>query len=80
MTLRRCAQWGWLCAQKYTYITFPSETITRSGYQVKRKNYAVVAARRSRLYCLLASARTDQFSPDKEAMLRHIVDSFRLLK
>lgn len=64
--------------QRYTYITFPSETITRSGYQIRRKNFAVAAARRGQLYCLVASARGDQFSPDKEVTLRHIVDSFRL--
>ncbi|KAK9822672.1 hypothetical protein WJX81_007150 [Elliptochloris bilobata] len=64
--------------QRYTYITFPSETITRSGYQIKRKNFAVAAARRGCLYCLVASARGDQYSPEKESTLRHIVDSFRL--
>ena len=66
----------WL--QRYTYITFPSETITRSGYQIRRKNFAVAAARRGSLYCLVASARGDQYSPEKEQNLRHIIDSFRL--
>jgi len=70
---------GEIGGEHYMYITFPSETITRSGYQIRRKNFAVAAARHGRLYCLVASARGDQFSPDKEATLRHIVDSFRLL-
>ena len=65
-------------AQRYTYITFPSETITRSGYQIRRKNFVVAAARRGSLYCLVASARGDQYSPEKEQTLRHIIDSFRL--
>ena len=70
---------GEIAGQRYMYITFPSETITRSGYQIRRRNFAVAAARHGRLFCLVASARGDQFSPDKEATLRHIVDSFRLL-
>lgn len=38
--------------QKYLYVAFPSETITRSGYQVRRKNVAVAAVRRGNVYCL----------------------------
>lgn len=44
----------YLCAQAYVYIAFPSETITRSGYQVRRRNLAVAAVARGRLYMLNA--------------------------
>lgn len=65
-------------AQRYTYVRFPSETITRSGYQIRRKNFAVAAAKDGRLYSLVASSRTDQFSPAKEKTLQRIIGSFRL--
>ncbi|KAL4436868.1 hypothetical protein ABPG75_004007 [Micractinium tetrahymenae] len=63
----------------YTYIAFPSETVTRSGYQVRRKNLAVVAARRGTAYVLGCSARSDQYTKEKEATFQQIVDSYRLL-
>lgn len=44
-----------LCAvQTYMYLRFPSETITRSGYQIKRKNYAVVATQKGMVYGCVA--------------------------
>ncbi|KAL4430605.1 hypothetical protein ABPG77_005845 [Micractinium sp. CCAP 211/92] len=63
----------------YTYIVFPSETVTRSGYQVRRKNLAVVAARRGTAFVLGCSARSDQYDKEKEATFQQIVDSFRVL-
>ena len=65
-------------AQTYTYVRFPSETVTRSGYQIRRKNFAVAAARNGLMYSLVASSRSDQFNPDKEKVLQHIVQSFRV--
>eukprot|EP01024_Parvocaulis_polyphysoides_P020923 TRINITY_DN19869_c0_g1_i1.p1 TRINITY_DN19869_c0_g1~~TRINITY_DN19869_c0_g1_i1.p1 ORF type:complete len:293 (+),score=27.89 TRINITY_DN19869_c0_g1_i1:45-881(+) len=64
--------------QEYLYLQFPSETITRSGYQVRRKNFAVATIKRGKIYCLNASARTDQFNKEKEELLRHIIESFRI--
>eukprot|EP01023_Acetabularia_acetabulum_P030349 TRINITY_DN28562_c0_g1_i2.p1 TRINITY_DN28562_c0_g1~~TRINITY_DN28562_c0_g1_i2.p1 ORF type:complete len:371 (+),score=24.16 TRINITY_DN28562_c0_g1_i2:150-1115(+) len=64
--------------QDYLYLQFPSETITRSGYQVRRKNFAVATIKRGKVYCLNASARTDQFNKDKEELLQHIIQSFRV--
>ncbi|KAK9826648.1 hypothetical protein WJX74_007820 [Apatococcus lobatus] len=64
--------------QAYTYVSFPSETTTRSGYQIRRKNFGVGAERNGTIYSLVASARSDQYSKDKEATLRHIIESFRL--
>ncbi|PSC74590.1 psbP chloroplastic isoform X1 [Micractinium conductrix] len=63
----------------YTFIAFPSETITRSGYQVRRKNLAVAATRRGTAYVLGCSARSDQYDKGKEATFLAVVDSFRLL-
>ncbi|KAI7844586.1 hypothetical protein COHA_001826 [Chlorella ohadii] len=63
----------------YTYIAFTSETTTRSGYQVRRKNLAVAAARKGNLFVLGCSARSDQFDKEKEAAFETIVQSFRLL-
>ncbi|DBB13650.1 TPA: hypothetical protein ACH3X3_000672 [Trebouxia sp. C0006] len=64
--------------QTYLYIRFPSETITRSGYQVKRKHYAVAAAIKGTVYCCGASARSDQYDKAKEQLLSHVVESFRV--
>lgn len=64
--------------QEYTLIAFPSETITRSGYQVRRKNLAVAATRRGQVYVLGCSARSDQFDDAKRALFEHVVDSFRV--
>ncbi len=44
-------------AQRYIYMAFPSETLTRSGYNIKRKHFAVVAVKRGTAYTLSASAR-----------------------
>ncbi|PNW82254.1 hypothetical protein CHLRE_06g278144v5 [Chlamydomonas reinhardtii] len=64
--------------KEYTYITFPSETITRSGYNIRRKNFAVACVKRGMVYTLNASSRTDQFNKDKEELLQHVVESFRV--
>eukprot|EP00887_Chlorella_sp_A99_P008062 scaffold12.g8062.t1 len=62
----------------YVYLAFPSSTTTRSGYDIRRKNYAVATVRRGTAYVLGASARRDKFDADKEELLKHIVASFRL--
>lgn len=67
------------CPQAYTYLAFPSETITRSGYQVRRRHVAVAATRRGSVYVLGCSARSDQYDAAKERLFQHVVDSFRLL-
>lgn len=67
-----------ILAQSYTYVRFPSETVTRSGYQIRRKNFAVAAAKGGRVYSLVASARSDQYNAQKEQILQHIQGSFRL--
>lgn len=43
-----------LMLQTYMYLRFPSETITRSGYQIKRKNLAVAATVKGMVYCCVA--------------------------
>ncbi|GAX77646.1 hypothetical protein CEUSTIGMA_g5089.t1 [Chlamydomonas eustigma] len=67
-----------LFGKAYLYLTFPSETTTRSGYDVKRKNFAVAVLSGGQLYVCAASARIDQFDKSKEELLRHIVQSFQL--
>lgn len=62
----------------YTYLAFTSQTTTRSGYDIRRKNFAVAAVRRGDVYCVSASARSDQYNKEKEALLVQIVQSFRL--
>ncbi len=65
--------------QTYIYIAFPSETITRSGYAIKRKHFAVVAVnKRGVAYTASASARSDQYNDNKAEILRRIVASFRV--
>lgn len=64
--------------QKYLYLRFPSETITRSGYQIKRKHYAVAAIMKGTVYCCAASARSDQYDKAKEHLLSRVVESFRI--
>ena len=61
-------------------LAFPSETTTRSGYQVKRKTVAGFARdeRRGRLYVVCASSRSELWSEEKERTLMRIVQSFRL--
>lgn len=67
-----------LDGQRYLYLTFPSETVTRSGYQIERRNVVVAAERRGRLYVLSASARGDQYDAARREALQRIVESFRL--
>jgi len=64
--------------QTYVYLAYPSETITRSGYNIKRKHFGVIAVKKGKVYTLSASARSDQYNKDKEVLLRRIVDSFRV--
>ena len=67
---------------RYTYLRFTSETITRSGYQVRRKNLAVLACGNKRkeevCYVLGTSARSDQYNEQKEKLFLSIIESFRL--
>jgi len=64
----------------YVYILYPSTTTTRSGYDVKRKNSAVAALKKGVVYCLGASARSDQWSREKAELFGTVVDSFRIRK
>ncbi|KXZ52290.1 hypothetical protein GPECTOR_10g922 [Gonium pectorale] len=64
--------------KEYLYLEFPSETVTRSGYQIRRKNFAVATVKRGLVYTLNASSRSDQFNKEKEALLRRVVESFRV--
>eukprot|EP00884_Botryococcus_braunii_P019799 jgi/Botrbrau1/6502/Bobra.0034s0075.1 len=63
---------------EYMYLSFPSSTTTRSGYDIRRRNFGVAAVKNGTVYSLVASARSDQFNDNKEAQLRHIIDSFRV--
>ncbi|KAK9793742.1 hypothetical protein WJX73_008240 [Symbiochloris irregularis] len=38
--------------QGYLYLAYPSETVTRSGYQIQRKNFTVAAVRNNTVYTL----------------------------
>lgn len=40
--------------QSYTYVDFPSETVTRSGYQINQKNFGVAAKKKGMVYTLVA--------------------------
>ncbi|CAG9464221.1 unnamed protein product [Pedinophyceae sp. YPF-701] len=62
----------------YVYMAFPSELVTSSGYNVRRKNLAVAAVKRGRLYVLGVAIRSDQFDKDKAAMCQAMMESFRL--
>ncbi|MEW5296967.1 MAG: hypothetical protein WDW36_000209 [Sanguina aurantia] len=65
---------------KYVYLRFPSDTITRSGYNIRRKHIAVAALRvkNGMVYSLSASSRSDQYNKQKEEVLKHVVESFRI--
>lgn len=55
--------------------------MTRSGYQVRRRNFASVACsdrKGGQCFALGASARSDQYDQAKEDTLRAIVESFQL--
>jgi len=67
-----------LDGQQYVYVQFPSTTVTSSGYDVRRRNFGVAAVRGGKLYALVASSRKDYYDAEKEALLAHIVQSFRL--
>ncbi|KAF6266284.1 hypothetical protein COO60DRAFT_1474231 [Scenedesmus sp. NREL 46B-D3] len=64
--------------QEMLYLEFPSETVTRSGYNIRRKNFAAAAVKHGKLYTITASARSDQFNEEKKQLLQHIIGSFRL--
>eukprot|EP00892_Ulva_mutabilis_P005084 jgi/Ulvmu1/2948/UM149_0031.1 len=67
-----------LDGRRYTYLQFPSETITNSGYNIKRRNFAVASVKNNKVYALVASARSDQYNVDKATLLTTIVQSFRV--
>jgi hypothetical protein len=61
-------------------LAFTSDTITRSGYNVRRKHLAAVTrSRDGRAFLISASARADLMDDAKLAQLTTIVDSFALL-
>ena len=64
--------------QDYIYLSFPSATTTRSGYDIKRKNTAVATVRNGQVYACVASARSDQYNVAKKELLERVVQSFRL--
>jgi hypothetical protein len=64
--------------RQYTYLQFPSETLTNSGYNIRRRNFAVAAVKGGTVYSLVASARSDQYNEDKAKQLIHIAQSFRV--
>jgi PsbP len=64
--------------QEYIEIAFPSETITRSGYQIRRKNIGVISLKEDQVYVLGVSARGDQYTSEKKQTLLHIIESFRV--
>lgn len=64
--------------QTYVYIRFPSQTTTRSGYDITRKNIAVAAVKKGTVYTMGVSARQDQYNKEKEQLLKYTVESFRL--
>ena len=61
----------------YTYLAFPSDTLTNSGYNVRRKNLVAAVEKKGRVLMVVASARSDQFTADKAETLTYIVQSFR---
>ena len=65
-------------ASTYDYFTFTSDTTTRSGYQVTRRNFAAVKvdARTGLIYALCCSTTTDGFDERKAAMFTDMVRSF----
>lgn len=67
-----------LDGRKYTYLQFPSETITNSGYNIKRRNFAVASVKNNTVYALVVSARSDQYNTEKADVLTNIVQSFRV--
>ena len=64
--------------QEYTYLQFPSETVTSSGYDVKRRNFAVAAVRGNRVISVVASSRSDYYNAEKAELLVYIIQSFRV--
>ncbi|KAG2500301.1 hypothetical protein HYH03_001879 [Edaphochlamys debaryana] len=67
-----------LDGREYTYLEFSSDTITRSGYNVRRRNFAAACVKKGTLFVINASARSDQYDTAKEEVLRHVVESFRV--
>lgn len=66
--------------KRYITYAFPSSTTTRSGYDVRRKNLAVVAVKESRnlAFILGVSVRSDEFNEEKRKLMQTIVESFRI--
>ena len=64
--------------RQYTYLRFPSTTLTNSGYDIRRQNLAAAIERKGKTYVLVASARGDQFNQQKEQQLAYVAASFRV--
>lgn len=62
----------------YTYLYFPSDTITNSGYNIRRRNLAAATVKGGRVYAVIASARSDFYDDAKAALLQRAVQSFRV--
>ena len=62
-------------------FAFPSETTTRSGYNVRRLHLAALVgdARKNRSLAICASSRSDLWSTEKEALLARIIQSFQVV-
>ena len=58
------------------YFTFTSETTTRSGYLVTRRNYAAAANRGGAVYAIDASCTTADFDAKKAETYERVVRSF----
>lgn len=56
--------------QEYTVADFTSETVTRSGYQIRRKNMGVAFEKGEKLYTLVA--RYDLPFADIDKGLGHV--------
>ena len=65
--------------RKYTYLQFPSDTTTNSGYDIRRRNFAVATQMKGATYVLVASSRSDRYNDAKISTLVYIVGSFRVL-
>ena len=64
--------------QEYLYLRFPSETLTNSGYNIKRKNFVSATVKRGTAYVLVASSRFDKYDDAKAQQLAYIAASFRV--
>ena len=56
----------------------PGTVPHRSGYNVKKRNLAVLSTKRDKVIALNANSRADLFDKEKEELFRAIVASFRV--